>query len=89
MTDRVDTMYAFLVENEDGEGIPAFLHPETGMMMPMVAADKERVEQLRPMAQMMANHHGKTFRLTHFTTRTDVEVIEPDGGPQDPFVRTI
>lgn len=45
--------------------------------MPLVAADKQRLDQLRPMAQQIANQHGKPITLVRFSQRTDLETIRP------------
>jgi hypothetical protein len=73
---RIEQMYAFVVVDDDGtEGIPAFRGPG-GLAMPMVGADLERVESLRPMAKAMAKELGKPLELLVFTGRESVEVIE-------------
>lgn len=70
-------MYAFVMLDpaDSTEGIPAFLGPG-GMMMPMVAADMKRVEQLRPVAEEMARANGAKITLCRFEVRTELEVIE-------------
>lgn len=73
---RIEQMYAFVVVDDDGtEGIPAFGTPD-GTAMPMVGADIERVDQLRPIAQAMARQLGKPIEVLLFTGRESVEVIE-------------
>lgn len=74
---RIEQMYAFVVEDErdNMEGIPAIMS-KTGAL-PMVGADMERVEDLRPAAEKMAKHLGKPITLLRFEVRTEVEVIEP------------
>lgn len=81
MTLSIDTMYAFIAVDDEGEGICGFANPRTGMWMPMVGADLERIAELRPMAQEVANRSGKRLVLAHFTSRVDQEVIEPRGFP--------
>lgn len=73
---RVESMYAFLVVDDDGtEGVPAFF--TDGGWMPLVGADMERVESLRNVARGLATDLGKRITLVEFTTRTEKEVYEP------------
>lgn len=74
---RIDEMFAFVVVDDDGtEGIPAATLP-SGMMFPLVGADMDRVESLRPAAETMAASLGKRVEVVRFTTREHVEWIEP------------
>lgn len=73
---KIDTIYAFIVLDEDGtEGIPAALGPN-GMLFPLVGADLARVASLRKFVETDPMLRGKRITLAHFTNRTDVEVIE-------------
>lgn len=72
---RIDELYAFIAQDADGEGLPAFMH--NGMMLPMVCADKARVDSLREMARMMARESGNKITLCRFSVREEIEVIEP------------
>jgi hypothetical protein len=73
---RIDEIYAFIAQDKDGEGLPAFSMPG-GMMLPMVCADKERVDSLRAIARMMAHNTGNKITLCRFSVREEIEVIEP------------
>lgn len=75
---HIDEVYCFIGEDDEGEGITGF-HTKSGWM-PMVGADKERVDSLRPMAEELARATGKRIVLTRFTTRTELEVIDPNVG---------
>lgn len=85
MTLSIDKLYAYIAvdtegkDGKPGEGIASFYSPETGGWMPMIGADQERMESLRPMAQQMANEGGRRIVLASFDVRTDVEILEPDG----------
>lgn len=81
---RVTELYAYVVADSgpDDEGIPAFASAHGPM--PMVGADMERADQLRPMAQVMAEQFGKPITLIRSTGIEVVEVIEPKGGPPLP-----
>lgn len=69
---RIDEMYAFVSQDDDGEGIVGFKTPDG--WMPMVAADMARVESLKPMAEKLAV--GMRIALVRFSTR---EVIQQFG----------
>jgi hypothetical protein len=75
--DSISIVYAFIATDHDGtEGIPAFVAPN-GMMMPMIGADMDRVETLRPIAEDMALHKGVSITLAKFEKRTDLERFTP------------
>lgn len=73
----IKTMYAFIMADSgpDDEGVVAFMSGVT--WMPMVGADLARIALLRPMAEKLAKEAGKPIRLVNFTSRVEVEVIEP------------
>jgi hypothetical protein len=73
---RIEQMYAFVSEDptDDTEGVCG--HSLGPWMVPMVAADMERVEQLRPIAANLAQATGQTIRLVRFEIRTELEVFE-------------
>lgn len=77
---RIDEMYAYVaVEKSTGdEGITAFFDPEGGTWLPMVGADMERVEALRPIAQMLAEQGQQEIRVLRFSVREEIEVIKSD-----------
>jgi hypothetical protein len=74
--DRIERLFAFVAEDESGEGLTGFWDPASGWM-PMVAADEARVESLRQMAERIATESGKPIRLLRFDVRTEVETITP------------
>ena len=75
---RIEQMYAFVaLDPEDNtEGVVA-MGPMDGVMLPLVGADMERVEQLRPIAQALATRGDMKITLCRFEIRTELEVIEP------------
>lgn len=76
---RIDEIYAYVVKDETGnEGIPGF--KTTDGWMPMVGADMRRADQLRPIAQAMADSQGFEIRLCRFTTREEITVFKPQKG---------
>lgn len=69
---RIDEIYAFVAKHPNGdEGVMAFL-ATTGVYMPMVAADVDRVRSLVPVARNIARQAGVTFTIRRFTMMTDV-----------------
>lgn len=76
---RIDSLFAFVVIDEDGtEGVPAVPGPG-GMQLPMVGADLAMVEMFKPLARRWAQENGRAVTLVHFSRRTVQEVYEPDG----------
>jgi hypothetical protein len=68
---RIADLHAFLaVDRSDGdEGIMAIGQPA----IPMIAADKTRLDLLRPYAEQIAKAGGFRVKLVRFTARIDVE----------------
>jgi hypothetical protein len=75
---RIDEVFVFIAKDKDGEGVPAFTLPG-GMMLPMVCADKARVDSLREMARTIARNTGNKITLCRFSVREELEVIEAVG----------
>lgn len=73
---RIDEVFVFVTSDKDGEGVPAFF--DGTMMLPMVCADKARVDSLRSMAKQMARESGNKITLCRFSVREEIEVIEPE-----------
>jgi hypothetical protein len=73
---RIDEVFVFIAKDVDGEGVPAFMTPD-GMMLPMVCADKARVDSLREMAKRMVRETRNKITLCRFSLREEIEVIEP------------
>jgi hypothetical protein len=76
----ISEMGAYVMEDGEGEGIPAFLGPD-GVWLPLVGADSDRMKSLRPMAEVVANEKGRPIKLIRFDNRVDVETINPAGPP--------
>lgn len=78
----INSLYAFVATDTESEeleeGVVAVWHPSTGWM-PLVAADKEMVDSMRPHAQGVANEHGMNVTLVRFENRTPLETITPKG----------
>ncbi len=77
---KITEMWAWVSveKGEDDEGVIGW---RTGdFWMPLVGADKARIESLRQFAEMTAQLTNKPVRLVKFSTREDIEVIQPSGG---------
>lgn len=72
---RIEQIWAFLSLDEGGEGVCAA--PMGQLTVPLIAADKRRLDDLYPLARGLANMFGKPVRLAKFGTRQDVEIIQP------------
>lgn len=71
---RIDRMYAFVVVDKDGTEGVAGMRTDDGWL-PLVGADFDRVDSLRPIAQHMADTFGHSITLVEFSTRRELEVI--------------
>ena len=72
---RIDEIFAFVSEDAEGhEGICGFRAPD-GSWLPMVGADKERVDTLRPIAKIVSEQTGMRIKLLKFSRRSFIEEI--------------
>lgn len=70
-------MFAWTVVDDDGtEGVPAFIG-SNGVAVPLVGADRERIEQFRAMIMCDPTLKGKRITLAQFSVRTDLETVTP------------
>ena len=77
---KIDEIWAYIATDTspNDEGIAAFLVPGKAWI-PMVGADKERMESLRATAQKVADGSGSPVTLCRFSVREELEVIYPEG----------
>jgi hypothetical protein len=75
---RIESVYAFLsVDAEDGnEGVVGAPMGALGCV-PLIAADEQRLEQLRQIAQAISNRSKAQIRLVKFTKREEIGFIQP------------
>ena len=67
MTLVIDDIWAFVATDEAGnEGICAFYDNEHATWLPMIGADEDRVESLRPTAEAIAEKTGRKVKLVRF-----------------------
>lgn len=76
---RIESLWAYLSidPDDDDEGVCAF-QASDGTWMPLVAADKTRLDLLRPAAEHIANQTGQRIQLSRFMRISDIEIIEPN-----------
>jgi len=74
---KIDAIFAFISVDEglEDEGIVAARMGN--MWMPLVGADMDRVESLKPLAVGVARLTGKKIVLAKFSVREDLEELEP------------
>jgi hypothetical protein len=73
---KIKEVWAFVVKGDDGEeGIPAIQGPG-GMLMPMIASDKSRIDQYCDIAKQESKRMGKDFELRKFSNCTVVKSIK-------------
>jgi hypothetical protein len=83
---NIETLYAFIVRDDDGtEGLIGTMTP-TGWM-PLVGADLQRAASLEPIAQETADASGKCVTLAHFSVRENVKEIAPNRQANTEIVR--
>lgn len=69
---RIDTMFAFVaVDAENNEGVPAVKIGQ--MLVPLMCADKDRVDSLRSIALQLARNSKAKIKLIRFTNREELE----------------
>lgn len=75
---KITALYAFVVEDTgpDDEGILAASVGDD-IFLPLVGADMERVNSLKPTAAKLAGALGKPVKIVLFSERTEVEVLNP------------
>ena len=84
MPQTIDEMYAWVLTHPDGsEGVPAAMGA-SGMWLPLIGADKDRMESFRGYATELAAVENRTISLARFSSREDLERIEPPEAPSSP-----
>lgn len=71
---RITCMHAITgIGDDDEEGIPAWKTPDGPL--PLIATDRVRLEQLKEMAQVIADATGQSFKVVRFSVREDIGEI--------------
>jgi hypothetical protein len=85
---KIEEMYVVVVEDENeagDESVPAATL-SNGMVVPLIAADHQRLKQIIPMAEDICATSGTSFRVRKFYIYDDVtdEMIKKFGRPEPP-----
>jgi len=73
---HVGSLWAYLSRDADGnEGLCAAPIGPLGSIVPLIAADPERLKSITPIAESIAKLTGMTIVLVEFTTRVNVREI--------------
>lgn len=84
MPQTIDEMYAWVLTLSDGsEGIPTAMGA-TGMWLPLVGADQDRMESFRDYATELAAAEGRPLHLARFGAKEVMETIEPPEATSSP-----
>ncbi len=75
---KIDECWLIVGEHPDDgrghgyEGVAAFQNPSNGSWMPMIAADKDRLNQLVELAKKMQEGTDVELRVSHYINRVDL-----------------
>ena len=73
---RIEEIYVFIAtESNGGEGIAGFKHDD--LWYAMIASDKQRMNDLRKIAQQIAKGSGCPIKVCRFSFREEIEEIKP------------
>lgn len=62
---KITEIFAFIAVSPDGEGIMGIEMPG-GVIMPMIGANVERVEILKPVADQIAEKFNQKYEIRYF-----------------------
>ena len=72
---EIARVYAWIAEEPDGgEGILTMQSP-SGRMIPLIGADRTRIEGYRDLAENVADHTGYPVRLKVFSGSTVIDTV--------------
>jgi len=76
---KVNQIYAYFSVNQDDdiEGLACFFNDDA--LIPMIAADKHRLDELTLIAHDMVEKEGLALRLVKFTNREEIKTIQKTG----------
>ena len=73
----IDELYVVIGTDADGnEGIAVGVDAKTGQTEPLIGS-RQRVGRILPLAQALANQSQKSLFLVKFSTRGNLETINP------------
>lgn len=68
---RIDEMFAFIAQGENGDEGVMGCSTSQGMM-PLVGADMDRVKSLIPLADIVRETTGKDYKIIKFSKREEI-----------------
>lgn len=72
---KIESLWAYIsIDQADGDEGVLGIHTTRGWM-PLVAADKTRLDDLRPFAEEITRQTGVPVQLVQFTTRIDIGAV--------------
>jgi hypothetical protein len=72
---RITEIHAITgIGDDDEEGVPAWFSHDGPV--PLIAADSKRLENIKEMAQRIADATGQSFKITRFSVREDIGEIK-------------
>lgn len=85
MSSPIESVHIYTLTDPDTgeEGIAGVVTPQGGR--PLIAVNEEILEEIKPLAQDVANMTGMSVKLVKFDVRSEVGVVEPqeDAAPSD------
>ncbi len=78
--EKIDEIYAFVSSDKFGEGLIGQTMNLPGIgktFMVFVAADKARLKDLKPLAQILAVEANKKIKLIRLSVREELEEFNP------------
>lgn len=79
---RIEEIWAFLAVHDDNDEGIVGVSAGGGWMVPAIAADVERLVQLRPHMRQIAWQNNQEIVLVKFDVRTNIETINPRRRPR-------
>jgi len=74
---RIDHIWIALSVDDGGEGVVAAPIAAGALTVPLIAADKRRLDDIIPLARALAVRFKKVIRIAKFTQREDLQVFQP------------
>ncbi len=74
---KIEALFAFISVDEGPEDEGIVAARMGNMWMPLVGADMDRIDSLRPLAESVARLTGKKIVMAKFSVREDMEEILP------------
>lgn len=73
----IEELWAWVSSDAEGEGVLAAPLAQGQLTVPLVGADRARMQSYRPLVQSMADLFGVDVQLVRFSTRTQMDIVHP------------